>query len=273
MDSLEMIFKGEHRVRVLVDALGAPTWVAKDVCEVLELAHVGSALRHLDEDEKGVHIEHTLGGPQEMATVTESGLYALIFRSRKSQAKAFRKWVTSEVLPEIRRRGSFGNVEMFRKMLVERQEADRRFWLARDADTNERLNRQALQIEQLRKELEGVRVPKPIGRHEGNEIRRRLREIAWRTLDLDMSTTGMSKKERRSKWLKVRKTVEEELRRKIRYPRDTGNSFDALPSDMVGQVHTHLHTIETTQQREQAERAKAGREQAQQKLFVLSKND
>ena len=85
-----------------------PQWIAKDVCEVLGLVHVGSAMRHLEDDERGVHIEHTPGGPQEMATITESGLYALIFRSRKPVARRFRKWVTSEVLPTIRKTGGYG---------------------------------------------------------------------------------------------------------------------------------------------------------------------
>jgi prophage antirepressor-like protein len=61
----------------------------------------------LDNDEKGVSTIYTLGGNQEMAVVSESGLYALIFQSRKPEAKMFRKWVTSEVLPALRRTGEY----------------------------------------------------------------------------------------------------------------------------------------------------------------------
>ena len=61
----------------------------------------------LEEDEKGVHTVNTLGGSQDAAVVYESGLYALIFKSRKPEAKAFRKWVTSEVLPTLRRHGCY----------------------------------------------------------------------------------------------------------------------------------------------------------------------
>lgn len=94
-------------VRVVGDA-DAPWFVAKDVCAVLELEKTDSALRGLEDDEKGAHIVSTLGGPQQLSVVNESGLYALIFRSRKAQARVFRRWVTSEVLPSLRRTGAYG---------------------------------------------------------------------------------------------------------------------------------------------------------------------
>lgn len=96
------------QVRVYRDASGAPWWVAKDVCEVLGFGNPRQALStHLDEDEKGVQNLDTPGGVQQFATINESGLYTLILRSNKPQAKAFRKWVTSEVLPSIRKTGSY----------------------------------------------------------------------------------------------------------------------------------------------------------------------
>lgn len=84
---------------------GTPWFVAKDVLTALELDR--KALERIDEDEKGVNSIHTLGGSQEMTVVNESGLYSLIMGSRKKSAKRFRKWVTSEVLPAIRRTGSY----------------------------------------------------------------------------------------------------------------------------------------------------------------------
>lgn len=98
-------FEGKN-VRT-VDNDGVIQWVTKDVCDVLELARVDSAMRALEDDEKGTHIVSTPGGPQEMSTVSESGLYALIFKSRKPVARRFRKWVTGEVLPMIRERGYY----------------------------------------------------------------------------------------------------------------------------------------------------------------------
>lgn len=94
-------------VRV-VGASDQPWFVAKDVCAALEVTNHRDALASLEDDEKGVAITDTLGGAQEMLTVNESGLYALIFRSRKPSARLFRRWVTSEVLPALRRTGQFG---------------------------------------------------------------------------------------------------------------------------------------------------------------------
>lgn len=86
---------------------GEPWFVASDVCAVLGIRNARDAVADLDEDEKGVATTDTLGGAQEMNIVSESGLYSLVFRSRKPEARAFRKWVTSEVLPSIRRTGTF----------------------------------------------------------------------------------------------------------------------------------------------------------------------
>jgi len=84
-----------------------PLFVATDVCRVLEIANSRDALSRLDEDEKGVVTADTPGGQQQLAAVTESGLYALIFTSRKPEAKVFRRWVTGEVLPALRKTGSY----------------------------------------------------------------------------------------------------------------------------------------------------------------------
>ena len=86
---------------------GEPWFVAADVCEALTIAQTASAMRQLDDDEKGVHSTHTLGGPQEVTIINESGLYSLILTSRKPEAKRFKKWVTSEVLPSIRKTGQY----------------------------------------------------------------------------------------------------------------------------------------------------------------------
>ena len=77
------------------------------MCDVLEIANSRRTLARLDDDEKDVSIVNTLGGGQEMAIINESGLYSLILTSRKAQAKLFKKWVTSEVLPTIRKEGKY----------------------------------------------------------------------------------------------------------------------------------------------------------------------
>lgn len=96
----------ESPVRVVMIA-DNPWFVAGDICAVLGIKNSRDALVRLDEDEKGVAITDTLGGRQEMNIISESGMYALIFRSRLPQAQRFRKWVTSEVLPSIRRAGLY----------------------------------------------------------------------------------------------------------------------------------------------------------------------
>ena len=94
--------------RVCVRVINGETWwVAKDVCKILGIANHRDALSSLEPDEKGVGTTDTLGGQQQVHLVNESGLYALIFKSRKEEAKRFRKWVTSEVLPSIRKTGSY----------------------------------------------------------------------------------------------------------------------------------------------------------------------
>ena len=81
--------------------------MAKDVCDILDISNARDAISNLEDDEKGVGFTDTLGGKQELNIINESGLYNLIFRSNKPQAKVFRKWVTAEVLPAIRKQGSF----------------------------------------------------------------------------------------------------------------------------------------------------------------------
>ena len=92
---------------------GEPWFVLSDVCKVLELSSPHKVAERLDGDEKGRNQIPTLGGVQEMAVVNESGLYAVILRSDKPQAKPFRKWVTSEVLPSIRKHGSYSVQSQF----------------------------------------------------------------------------------------------------------------------------------------------------------------
>ncbi|MFT8551839.1 MAG: Bro-N domain-containing protein [Acetobacter okinawensis] len=96
----------DHAVRVITQD-AQPWFVLSDVCNVLEHTNSRAAAERLDEDEKGVSTIYTPGGPQEMNIINESGLYNLIFTSRKPEAKRFRKWVTGEVLPSIRRTGSY----------------------------------------------------------------------------------------------------------------------------------------------------------------------
>ena len=86
---------------------GAPWFVLKDVCGVLGISKYRDVAERLDPDERGPVRVDTLGGSQEMTCISESGLYNVILRSDKPEAKPFRKWVTAEVLPAIRRSGGY----------------------------------------------------------------------------------------------------------------------------------------------------------------------
>lgn len=102
------IFESEAfgKIRVL-EKDGEPWFVAADVCRALEHSNNRMALERLDDDEKGVSSIYTPGGPQETSVVNEPGLYALVLGSRKPEAKAFKRWITHEVIPSIRRHGAY----------------------------------------------------------------------------------------------------------------------------------------------------------------------
>nr|DAZ05355.1 MAG TPA: repressor domain protein [Caudoviricetes sp.] len=101
-------FKGSA-LRTLTDEAGEPWFVAKDVCDILELHNVTEALRPLDDDEKSNfrNSEVAQNGGRAPIIISEPGLYKLIMRSRKPEAKEFQRWVTHEVLPQIRKTGGY----------------------------------------------------------------------------------------------------------------------------------------------------------------------
>ena len=106
MNELQVFEYQTKEVRT-VQMGGEPWFVLKDVCAVLGINNSRMVADRLDEDEKGVSSIDTLGGVQNMNVVNESGLYHVILRSDKPEAGPFRKWVTSEVLPSIRKNGGY----------------------------------------------------------------------------------------------------------------------------------------------------------------------
>lgn len=107
-----------HELRVVIQN-NEPWFVAKDLCEVLEIANGRDAVSRLDQDEKTVsEIPTPSRGTQQVNLVNESGLYSLIFRSNKPEAKVFKKWVTGEVLPAVRKHGVYASQETLNKMLT-----------------------------------------------------------------------------------------------------------------------------------------------------------
>ena len=110
--------EGNNNLVRIIEQDGEPWFVAKDVCKILELSDVSMSVRTLDDDEKGTSKVCTPGGKQMMTTISESGLYALIMRSIKPQAKTFRKWVTSVVIPSIRKHGAYMTEKTLEKALT-----------------------------------------------------------------------------------------------------------------------------------------------------------
>jgi len=99
------VFNNEELGQVRTVVKGEDVWfVAKDVCEVLEIKNTTQAMQKLDPEERTMF---NIGRQGETNIINESGLYSLIMTSRKPQAKAFKKWVTSEVLPSIRKHGAY----------------------------------------------------------------------------------------------------------------------------------------------------------------------
>jgi prophage antirepressor-like protein len=101
------VFTFESQPVRFVGTAEKPEWIAQDVCVVLGIKRTSDAISSFDNDEKGTVIIRTPGGEQQMLTVTEPGLYRLIFKSRKTVAKRFQRWVFHEVLPSIRKTGSY----------------------------------------------------------------------------------------------------------------------------------------------------------------------
>lgn len=99
-------FEG-HNIRIITDQQGEPWFVAADIAQVLEYRMASDMTRWIDEDERGTQIVRTPSGDQEMTVINESGLYSAILRSRKPEAKLFKRWVTFEVLPSIRKHGGY----------------------------------------------------------------------------------------------------------------------------------------------------------------------
>lgn len=101
---------GDRSVRTIVID-GEPHFVARDVCDVLGINKHRDAVSRLDDDERESVTVDTLGGRQSMAAVNESGLYSLVLRSQKPEARMFKRWITHEVLPSIRKHGRYQQPE------------------------------------------------------------------------------------------------------------------------------------------------------------------
>ena len=137
MSNLPQIYENENfgQIRVIMKD-DEPWFVAKDVCECLGIDQ-SSGIRNLDDDEKGLHTVQTPGGPQNLSAISESGLYSCILRSRKPEARAFKRWVTHDVIPSIRKTGSYSiNQDSYLKPMLE--------------DLNRKIDQMAIAFEEMK---------------------------------------------------------------------------------------------------------------------------
>lgn len=105
-------------VRVMMQD-GEPWFIAKDVCDCLDLGNPSQTLTRLRDKDKGIISNDTPGGKQEMTTISESGFYELVLGSRKPEAKQFKYWVVDEVLPSIRRHGIYATDQVIDQLIAD----------------------------------------------------------------------------------------------------------------------------------------------------------
>ena len=126
MNELQLFSFENHEVRSLL-INDEPYFVGKDVAEILGYKNPRDAVnKHVDDEDKGVAKCDTLGGVQELTIINESGLYSLVLSSKLPSAKKFKRWVTSEVLPALRKTGQYqvkelSGQELMAKALIEAQ--------------------------------------------------------------------------------------------------------------------------------------------------------
>lgn len=143
MKELQVFKNDAFKVRA-IEKDGNFWFIASDVAEILDYRMASDMTRILDEEEKGTHIIHTHGGNQSVTMINESGVFSAILKSRKPEAKAFKKWVTSEVLPTIRKTGGYLNpkidwtdLDNIQKVIdVAKEERSKRIKLEEEARQN-----------------------------------------------------------------------------------------------------------------------------------------
>lgn len=115
-NEIQQFYFNNAALRTLTDEAGEPWFVAKDVCDILEISNPSDALKRLDDDERS---RFNLGRQGETNIVNEAGLYALVLGSRKPEAREFKRWVTHEVLPSIRKHGAYMTESTLEKAVTE----------------------------------------------------------------------------------------------------------------------------------------------------------
>lgn len=142
------IFKYQDKQIRTVERKGEPWWVLKDVCEVLEMGSPHKVAERLEEDERNrIPVTDSIGRQQETNIVNEAGLYNVILRSDKPQAKPFRRWVTNEVLPTIRKTGGYvANDDLFLNTYFPSADEATKLFVRTSLESFRRLNSQIAEM-------------------------------------------------------------------------------------------------------------------------------
>ena len=142
-NDIVQVFDNDQFGQIRVVTTDGDSWfVAKDVCDALGLGRQQDSTRYLDDDEKRECLVNTPSGQQYMVSVSEAGLYSLILRSRKPEAKAFKRWVTHEVLPSIRKSGGY--------MVAKPEETPEEIMARALLIANETIERQKSQLDSMK---------------------------------------------------------------------------------------------------------------------------
>ncbi|HAZ36493.1 MAG TPA: phage antirepressor Ant [Clostridiaceae bacterium] len=167
-----------------------PLWVLVDVCKVLDISHIKDTADRLDKDEVGqTEVIDSMGRKQKAWAVTESGLYAVILRSDKPEAKPFRKWITSEVLPSIRKYGAYVTEDTLDNIL---DNPDFGIKLLTELK-NEREEKQRLQ-EQLETQKPLVEFAATVQGTDSNILVRETSKLASNYIGVDIGEKGLYQK-------------------------------------------------------------------------------
>lgn len=192
-------------IRTTIDN-GEIWFVARDICNCLELSSATKAVERLDEDEKGLKTFHTLGGNQQLIVISEAGLYRLLSRSYKEKARIFQRWIAHDVIPEIRRTGMYATMkqpqttaEMLLMFAQQAVETERRINLLEEESRNQRKEIAAAQSDakETREAVDSFRKIFSFSDEDWRQMTKYvISEIARKSLPEGVSKNTLSMKER-----------------------------------------------------------------------------
>jgi len=148
MQELQTFKNEEFGLLTTININGEPWFIGKEVAEKLGYKNTRDAIyKHVDDEDKGVANRDTLGGEQTVTIINESGLYSLILSSKLDSAKRFKRWVTSEVIPSIRKHGVYANAETIESLLSNPENAIKVFTALKDEkEKNKQLKGQVTEL-------------------------------------------------------------------------------------------------------------------------------